>query len=311
MGKIKFEDARRALGGGQEEALLRKLWLAAGGEESGQEGFAAILRGEQRITLVEALIKWADQHGRLIPPAGFQPPVVDANRSFHLVQPRLVAEDYTAVLARLQQFLPSLTFASAKDFQIRATALVEVLRADAQAKNLLRGVHLRVALPQLTVADYGTTLEEVFLPGVMRAYSAEFPGRKFLNHRQGTLAGQVTCVLESRQDRLLAKLAAAPVTGIYFPTALQGFSIPAAREMVQMLPEGFILAGAIETATVVVAYPGTLGRDFQTPGLDCSANVWRSPEYSLCFGAGDVQLEFYYGRLEACGLYSSGLLFLG
>ncbi|MEK7539731.1 MAG: hypothetical protein AAB558_00595 [Patescibacteria group bacterium] len=309
--KISFEDARRALGGGQEGALLRKLYLAAGGEESGQEGLAAILRGEQRITLVEALIKCADQHGRLIPPAGFQPQVVDAKRAFHLVQPALASEDYAVVLGRLQKYLPGLTFASAKDFQIRSLALVEVLRADQQAKNLLRGVHLPVTLPKITVADYGTTLEEVFLAAVGRSYQAQFPERKFLNHRKGTLAGQVTCVPESRQDKLLGKLVEGPVTGIYFPAVLQGFSIPAARAMVQMLPEGFILTGAMETATALTAYPETLARDYQTPGLDCAANVWQSPENSLIFKAFDDQLEFYSRFLYAYGYDSSGLLFLG
>lgn len=303
-----FEDTRRALKGGQEEALLRKLWLAAGGEESGQEGLAAILRGEQRITLVEALLKLADQHGRLIPPAGFQPQVVDANRSFHLTQPSV---DCTAVLARLQKYLPGLTFASAKDFQIRSLALVEVLRADPQAKNLLRGVYLPVTLPQLTAADYGTTLEDVFLAAVGKSYQAQFPGRKFLNHRKGTLAEQVTCVPESRQDRLLAKLVEGPVTGIYFPVALQGFSLSAAREMVQMLPEGFILTGGIEAAVALTGYPDVLARDFQTPGLDCAANVWQSAEDSLLFEAIDDQLEFSYRLLGAGEFCSSGLLFLG
>lgn len=311
MGKITFDDARRALAGGQEEALLRKLWLAAGGEEGGQEGFTAILRGEQRITLVAALSKFADQHGRLIPPVGFQPQVVDANRSFHLVQPRLVSEDYAAVLARLMEYLPGLTFASAKDFQIRSLALLEVLRANPQAKNLLRGAHLPVTLPWMAVADYGTTLDDVFLAAVGRSYQVHFREHKFLNYRKGTLARQVTCVPESRQDRLLAKLAEGPVTGIYFPVALQGFSIPAARKIMEFLPEGFVLAGAMEIATAVVAYPGTLARDFQTPGLDCSANVWQSLEDSLYFEASDDELEFGDGGLDARGVYSSGLLFLG
>lgn len=309
MGKMKFEDVRRQLGGGQEEALLRKLWLAAGGEESGQEGFAAILRGERRITLVEALTKLVDQHGRLIPPAGFRPPVVDADRDFHLTQPSVV--DYAATLARLMEFLPGLTFASVKDFQVRAMALVVALRADEQAKNLLRGVHLPVTFPQITVNDYGTSLEEVFLAAVGRSYKARFSDRKFINHRKGTLAGLVTCVPESRQDRLLAKLAEGPVTGIYFPAALQGFSIPAAREMVAMLPEGFVLTGGLETAVALTGYPGTLARHYRAPGLDCAANVWRSAEVSLDFKANDGQLGFGGRHLNAREYYSSGLLFLG
>jgi hypothetical protein len=199
----------------------------------------------------------------------------------------------------------------AQRFQIRSLALLEVLRADQQAKNLLRGVHLPLTLPKCTVADYGTTLEETFLPGVKLAYQAEFSGRKFVNHREGTLAGQVSVVPEPRQDKLLAKLAEGPVTGIYFPVALQGFSIPAAREIIQMLPEGFILTGALETAVALTGYPGTLSRDYQTPGLDCAANVWQSPGYSLLFEAFDGQLEFGHGYLFAFGYYSSGLLVLG
>lgn len=254
---------------------------------------------------------FADQHGRLIPPTGFQPPLTDANRSFCLTQPRLSNGDYAAVLIRLMENLPGLTFASAEEFMAQSLALLEALRGDTRTNNLLRGVYLPVTLPQIMVADYGTTLEDVFLAAVGRSYQAQFPARKFINHQKGTLAHQVTCVPESRQDRLLACLAAVPVTGIYFPTALQGFSIPAAREMVQMLPEGFILTGSLETAVVLTAYPGTLARDWNTPGLDCGANVWRSAEGSLRFRAIDGNLEFYRRDLDAGGFCSSGLLFLG
>lgn len=306
-----FEDTRRDLSGGQEEALFRKLWLAAGGEESGQEGFAAILRGEQRITLVAAQAKLVDHTGRLIPPAGFQPAVVDANRSFRFVQPRLSAENNVTVLARLQSFFPDKTFPSAEEFQDWSEALRLALSPDRQIMNLLGGLCLPVAFPQIIVVDYGATLEQVFLAAVGRSYQAQFPGRKFVNHRKGTLSGQVTCVLESRQDRLLAKLAEGPVAGIYFPAALQGFSISAAREMVQMLPEGFVLTGGIEAAVALTGYPGTLARDYQTPGLDCAANVWQSAGLSMLFKADDDRLEFGYGALRAREGCSSGLLFLG
>jgi len=101
------------------------------------------------------------------------------------------------------------------------------------------------------------------------------------------------------------------VVGIYFPACLQGFSILAARETMAPYPEGFALSGALDISVAIAMYPEVLARDWNTPTLDCAANIWSS-DSSLCFDADDHRLDFLStGVQEADGTSSSGLLFLG
>ncbi|MBI2444739.1 MAG: hypothetical protein HYV42_05905 [Candidatus Magasanikbacteria bacterium] len=309
MKTMTFEEVRRQLKGGQEEALLRKLWLAAGGEKGGEDGLASILRDDLKITLVDGTVKLVDSTGRCIPLATMKGEYVDANRDFHLVQPEI---DYAATLARLQQFFaPEMRFVSAEEFERRSAALIARIREDKQVASLLKGVYLPIVLPQITVADYGRTLEETFLAAVERAYQAQYPDRVFNNYRKGELAGQVGVVEESRHQRLIEKMAGGPVVLIHFPCPCQGFSIPADRKMIGAFPAGFILSGALDTATSLVANTSTLALNWNTPGLDCAANSWQSAEFSLDFKARDVKLSFGRGGLGAYGACSAGLSFVG
>ena len=174
-------------------------------------------------------------------------------------------------------------------------------------------MYLPIVLPQIALSDYlsdyGKMLDEAFLPAVGRAYEAEFPGRKFYNDRQGTLAGEVTVVRGSRHETLLAALAAGPVVVLYFPTALQGFSLKADLAQMAALSDEILLAGALEPAVAMTMYPDVLARDGHTPGLDCAALRWQGR--SLYFEAGGDCLGFYGGDLHAHGSYSGGLVVIG
>jgi hypothetical protein len=157
--------------------------------------------------------------------------------------------------------------------------------------------------------EYGTVLEEVFLTAVERAYKTQFPGRVFNNHRKGTLAGQVTIEPSMRHDLLVEQMKQGPKVVLYFPDSLRGFSIEADRQQIKRLPPQFTLAGVLDTATAMALHPATLGRDWNTPGLDCAAVSWESS--SLYFRASDDYLVFGSRFLDACDYYSGGLVFLG
>lgn len=307
-----FEEVRRGFLGGQEEALLRKLWLAAGGEKTGEKGLRAVLRNELAITLVDAVLKLVDGNGQFIPLKGMTSgnDFVDLNQRLRLVQPEEIST--VAILARLQQFFVGMTFVSVEEFNRRTLELLEMLKTVKQMKGLAKGAHFPICLPQMDVGDdYGEVLERVFLGAVKRSYEAQFPGRMFYNYRAGTLHGQVGVVDESRHGQLIKKMKSGPVVGIYFPNPMRGFSIPADRKLIQACPECFLLAGAIDTAVAMVAKPDVLARDVNTPILDCAANTWRSSGVSLCFNARGGRLEFGYGVLRAIEGYSGGVLFVG
>lgn len=307
--KNRFEDVIRGFNVGQQEALLRKLFLAAGGDNSGEEGLRAILRDELAITLVDAVVKLVDANGRFIPLKGMRGgnDYIEPNRNFHLVQPAFAT---APILARLQQFFPGLSFLPTEDFDRKVASLLEQIRAMNQMKGLLKGVHFPICLPQTDVVDYGEALEQVFLDAVKRSYETQFPGRTFNNYRAGTLKGKVGIVDESRHGRLIEMMKQKPVVGIYFPDALRSFSIPADRRIIQSCPDGFLLTGSIDTAIAMVAKPETLARDYNTPRMDCAANVWHSA-YSLYFGPDGGRLVFDSRDLYPIGGYSGGLLFVG
>lgn len=292
---------------GQYAALVQKL--------GGQGVVKKILSGELSLkldgaeaSLVKATAKLVDKHGRVIPAEGLQSAVCDPYRSFYLKQPAI---DYGQVMTRLSTYLQVRVDLSASEFEGRANKLIEQLSADPRLSNLLKGVHLPILLPQMPVDDYGKVLDEVFLTAVWKAYTAAFPGQPFNNYCQGNLAGKVTIITETRHEQLLAKMSAGTVVGIYFPTAFQGFSIPAAREQMIFLPENVILSGGLDIAMAMAMYPEILARDFHTPGLDLAALQWSSADYSLYFGARDDCLSFGFGSLGADGSCSGGLLLLG
>lgn len=249
-----------------------------------------------------------DKHGRRIPPSGLQSPVVDANRNFRLSQPKL---DYGQLIARATELLQQGPIMSAADFETRALAIMGHVKTNPQLANLLKGVHLPIVLPQMAVPDYGKVLEEIFLTAVKKAYTAVFPDRLFNNYRKNDLAGKVTIVPDTRHEQLIAQMSQGAVVGIYFPTALQGYSITASREQMVFLSENIILSGGLDMAMSMVMYPEVLARDFHTPGLDMAALQWSSADCSLYFEASGSDLYFSHRSLGADGNSSGGLLLLG
>lgn len=310
MKKMTFEATVRGLKGGQQEALLRKLFLAGGGEDGGEQAFKAILDGDYEIILRgDASKTLVDQHGRCIPPSGLKKgQAVDANRQLHLMQPEI---NYDMVLVRITQFFPEMMFISATEFERRVQMLFAKLDDQKQVKNLRRSVWLPIVLPQITVTDYGRTLEDIFLVAVERSYTAQFPGRKFYNHRKGELVGQVSVVEQSRHQQLIDAMRQGPVVCILFPTALQGFGIEADRQMIEQFPQGFALSGAIDTAMAHVVYPQVVACDYQVLVNDCAANTCREPGSSLYFYSGGGSLLFGSRSLDADEYCSGGVVLFG
>lgn len=232
---------------------------------------------------------------------------------------RMPEIDYDERLARLMRFFPEgIKFVSTEEFQDRSEALLEWLIHDKLLFNLLNGAYFPICLPHFKVADYGKSLEEVFLKACGNSYENQFPGPKFYNYWKGEL-DKVYIIKGSRHDYLIARMADEPVVGIqFFP--LQGFSLDADREQMALLPESLILSGAIDIATAITAFPDVLARGLAA-GYDCAA-LSRGSSFvgSYCFwnpgggcsgGGGGLNFD-YHGNIHGAGdRYSGGLLFLG
>lgn len=300
--------AWNALSESQRAAIGHKICQAGGeAEDGGLDVLNKILRGELGIELRDQLAKLFDVNGWFIPPSGFKGSLVNANGQFHFDQPLNIKGN--AIVVALKKAYPGLKFSTGKDLDAAVAKLRPQIADNVQTSNLLKGVWLPLQLPKLQMADYGTTFEQILLPGVERAYQAAFPDRKFINYRKGELANQVK-VVDPSHNQLIEMISDGPVNGLYFTNPLQGFGIEADREAIKHLLEGFSLTGAIEPAFGLAAFPKVLARDYYTPALDCAALSWRSSS-SLNFRAHGNKLYFDSRSLGAYDNYSGGLFFVG
>jgi hypothetical protein len=293
---------------GQITGILQRV---SGGD---QEKLKALLRDELEVELKERILKFFDKNGRRIPPKGLQNNVCDPDKDFRLIQPGFkIIDNYAQRLIRFKQMFPGPM--SVAEFEGKTRELVSEIKSNELLVNLLNGTYLPIILPQIESKnfDYGTTLENMFLSAVKKAYEAQFPGRQFYNWRKGELAKQVSIVPGTRHEILVERIKQGNVYAIYFPNPLQGFSVLASREQMSRLSESLILVGGFDASTAMVMYPDILARDWHTPGYDLSAFHWQSSGDSLYFGADDGGLHLSSGASlgSASGYYSSGLLFLG
>lgn len=295
------------------EDLAHYEWVSLATKLGGMDNVLAIIRGEKAVK-IEDIIKLFDKTGRRIPPRGLQNAVCDPDKNFRLVQPGFkTMDDYAQRLLRFHQAFPGSM--SVAEFEGKTKELVSEIKGNKLLANLLNGIYLPIILPKIEAKnfDYGTTLENMFLSAVQKAYEAQFPGRSFYNYRKGELAKQVSIVEGSRHEKLIEKIKQGIVYGIYFPNPLQGFSPFASREQISTLPGSLILGGGFDASAAMVMYLDVLARDFKTPGYDLSALYWQSSDGSLYFGAHDDRLHFdrRANLGHAHGYYSSGLFFLG
>lgn len=199
---------------------------------------------------------WFDEHGRLIP-RNLQSPVFEKSRRyFSLTQPQI---DYAKMHARLTQYLNIDASVSVDEFRFRAEKILEKLRADPLTRLILNGVHVPFMLPIEAASDIGSLLDNKYIPAVGAAFSEVFPDKGFTNHHKGGLTGKLAIALGSRHERLLQAQQSAVLVGVYFPCVLE-YSVPAALEQMAQLPEQFLLAGGVDTASAMIAAPDLLLR---------------------------------------------------
>jgi hypothetical protein len=197
------------------------------------------------------------------------------------------------------------------EFEETTKTLLSIIRSDDRIAPILNGAYYPVCLPQCDAADYGTVLDELFLPALKRSYEATFGERRFQNEFGGMLCGELAPVPNCRQEILIETMASGPVVGILFPAALQGFSVNAARQQLTTLPESFVLSGVLDTCVAYIEYPDFLARDDNVPTLVCAGTKWQD-RLSLCFHPTEKSLSLCVAdESVAIGSYSPCLLYIG
>lgn len=208
-----------------------------------------------------------DENGRLNP-AGVTADVHHKSRNyFKIVQPEL---DLEAIFARTVKHLPG-TYPSLEEFNLRVEKLIRSLEQDKDMRGALKGAYVPFLLPRGSVSDEGTTLEQNYLKALANSYQEFFPEYAFKDHHKQSLTGLFSINPRSRHAELLAKLSSNAVVGLFIP-ALREYSMPAAFEKIESLPENVSLAGGIDTCAALIGSPSLLARkNGYAPLLWCAA----------------------------------------
>jgi len=288
---------------GQIEALINTI---------GEENALAILRGEKGVKISDVVRELFDKHGRYIP-RNIKSAVCDADYSWHLNQPSMRKEvDYTYRIMRLHGKMGVNTGFTAEVFQWESERLLALIGNNKQIASITNGVWFPIILPKWKgTHGLDTVLEDQYLKAVGKSYKKVFPFRTFCNCEKSFI-NKVFIASSSRHTCLIERMKREAVIGIYFPTALQGYSVDASQECIGTLPEGFILSG-LDAIIGMIMYPDILARDENTPCLDLSALFWQDNRCSLFFKAHDDKLEFdiSFRQRDVHTWGSSGLLFVG
>lgn len=213
--------------------------------------------------LTAAGLELFDVHGRRIPPRMGSAVHKDTRRRFICTQP---GTDYARIHSRIKDGLGTGGGLSPGEFEDRAEAILNRLRGDPGTKSIAAGVHVPFFLPRSTCTDLGQDLENVYLEAVQRSFAQEFPEYSFVNHHKGGLAGKLGIAPGSRHEQLLEAMQQGVVVGYYFPCLLE-YSVPAAIEQMQTLPDKFLLAGGFDTCAAFVGSPDLLLRRDGYPPL--------------------------------------------
>ncbi len=224
-----------------------------------------------------------DQSGRCIPGTSVTAPVNAPSDRYGLTQPSI---DYRDIYARITDHLGP-TSVSADEFADRAEGLLQVLGRYDDTASVAAGVRVPFLLVAGASDDIGLALDLTFLPALARSR------RTFTNVVTGRLSGAVGISRKSSHDRLLRAMAGGSVVGLYFPLALSGFSVPAARQQMGELPLVVSLSGAYEVCSALIGSPDLLTKPGgYPPQLELAALHGESLSYGYHFASYGSDLTF-------------------
>lgn len=230
-----------------------------------------------------------DRHGKMIACFPF-PGLCESNNCFYLSPPSFrTVEDYGRRLNSLR-VCPYASDVTPTWFRDETERLTTHLYRAFEGSRIHLCTCLPVVMPRIDFSDLGSFIE-ICMEYVNLSYRRTFKDRGFSNRKRGELTDHVGIVHGCKQDGIIERMRKEPFVVLYFPNALQGYSIEAGREQIRLCPEGFALAG-LETIIAMMMYPDILARDLMTPGLDLGAFYWNTESYSLSFGTDGKQLGF-------------------
>ncbi len=184
---------------------------------------------------------------------------------------------------------------SAETFQKKTDALVQDLEKIGGTALFTSGAY-PIALPRQYIENYSKELFGSLLPNLANCFLSSLKtsvcAHDFTPQQvaDACKTEHFSCV--GRHHELLTALSSEDQYAIFFPIALQGFSIQAARDALEKLPPRFSLAGPIETAVAHMTYPDFLNTNPPRPNiLACGVEWVTNSTQTVMFGTSTSKNE--------------------
>lgn len=252
-----------------------------------------------------------DESGRVKPKASIPFASTSPNPHYTL-EVGEISNCYNAFerLAEYQQL--SLLPISLGEFEDRRNKILARIVQDPRTAFMVRAPHVPVILLPKDFKDYGSVLEDHYLPALSRACEGTFPGLRFCDFRQREYK-QVVARVDATGQFHLSMLLSAPgvkavVAEVFF--SMQGFGAPAAQAHISHLPDNMILASASDLAVAGIMHTDSLFRHSHSIRLLGAADTWNK-WHTLSIARNDRSVEFGIKNFAANGSFAAALMVVG
>lgn len=205
-----------------------------------------------------------DEFGRLTPVDIKHQAHKETRRYFNCDQPEI---DYSAIYSRLNTYLGADKNFKDNEFEDKAEQILKEIEDNELLNGMLKGVKVPFFIPKNeNLNDIGEALEDFYLKKVEASYNDFYPEYEFKNHYRLGLKNKLEVQEGSHYNFLIDRLKKETVVGYFFP-CLSEYSIPAAIEASQKLPENFVLSGGFDLSASFIGTPDLLMRKDGYPPL--------------------------------------------
>jgi len=158
-------------------------------------------------------------------------------------------------------------------FKLQIESIIQSIQSNSEISPLLNGPYFPFIIPTISEkSDIGTVLNDLLLPALNSSFKASFPKYDFVNRCRDPLAGNLLAASDSKHECLLARVNNEEVVGCLFP-ALSEFSINAAFDFVNSLPQNFSLSGGYDLTSAFIGSPALLINKEEYPPLLWAAGI--------------------------------------
>ena len=247
-----------------------------------------------------------DGYGRLVPEGLFAKANLSSRRYF---KPNEKSQDPVQIYRNIETYLGRLPDLSLDEFEAKIAQLKHMLAQDPHLHQLERCTPIPFILPKGTVtADLQVSMT-TYIASLKRSFEENQPGRHFTDHSIDEWKALFSINPKSRAARLMTLCETQSVVGLFCP-ALPEYSVPAAFEAIEQLPDLLTLSGFFEIAAVLIGSPDYLiNTKAYSPLLWATANIGSDQSGGFHFAAYgyDMTLNYRVHLNEASEYWWSGV----